>query len=126
MLKLHKFKLFYKYVHTTLPVYLQNLPFIFNKTVHAFNTRIHDNIHRNRAKHNFAKRCIRHDIPLLILILRRSLKICRCTVGLEFRQRRSARRRARFASVRSLVCYGVMVRDTRGARASIMVRRHVS
>ena len=66
MLKLHELKLYYKYVHTSLLVYLQNLPFILNKTVHTFNTRIHDNIHTNRAKHDFAKRCIRHDIPLLI------------------------------------------------------------
>ena len=55
MLKLHELKLYYKYVHTTLPVYLQNLPFILNKAVHIFNTRIHDNIHTNRAKHDFAK-----------------------------------------------------------------------
>ena len=47
-------------------MYLQNLPFILNKTVHTFNTLIHDNIHTNRAKHDCAKRCIRHDIPLLI------------------------------------------------------------
>jgi hypothetical protein len=53
-------------VHTTLPVYLQNLPFILNKTVHTFSTWIHDNIHTHRAKHVFAKRWIRHDIPLLI------------------------------------------------------------
>ena len=66
MLKLHELKLYYKYVHTTLPVYLQNLSFILNKTVHTFNSRIHDNIHTNRAKHDFVKRCIRHDIPLLI------------------------------------------------------------
>ena len=66
MLKLHELKLYYKYVHASLLVYLQNLPFILNKTVHTFNTRIHDNIHTNRAKHDFAKRCIRHDIPLLI------------------------------------------------------------
>ena len=66
MLKLHELKLYYKYVHTTLPVYLQNLPFILNKTVHTFNKRIDDNIHTNRAKHDFAKQCIRHDIPLLI------------------------------------------------------------
>ena len=66
MLKLHELKQYYKYVHTTLPVYLQNLPFILNKAIHTFNTRIHGNIHTNRAKHDFAKRCIRHDIPLLI------------------------------------------------------------
>ena len=66
MLKLHELKLYCKYVHTTLPVYLQNLPFILNKTVRTFNTRIHDNIHTNSAKHDFAKRGIRHDIPLLI------------------------------------------------------------
>ena len=66
MLKLHELKLYYKYVYTTLPVYLQNVSFILNKAVHTFNTRIHDNIHTNMAKHDFAKRCIRHDIPLLI------------------------------------------------------------
>ena len=33
MLKLHELKLYYKYVHTTLPVYLQNLPFILNKAM---------------------------------------------------------------------------------------------
>ena len=26
---------------------------------------MHDTIHTNRAKHDFAKRCIRHDIPLV-------------------------------------------------------------
>ncbi len=29
MLKVHELKLYYKYVHMTLPVYLSNLPFIF-------------------------------------------------------------------------------------------------
>ena len=66
MLKLHELKLYYKCVHTTLPMYLQNLPFILNKTVHTFNTRIHDNIHTNKAKQDCAKRCVRHDIHLLI------------------------------------------------------------
>ena len=74
MLKLHELKLYFKYVHTTLPVYLQNLPFILNETVHTFNTRIHDNIHTNRAKHDFAKRCIRHDIRLLINIITFNIK----------------------------------------------------
>ena len=65
-LKLHELKLYYKYVHTTLPVYLQNLPFILNKTFRIFNTRIHDIIHTNRVKHDFAKIRIMHDIHLLI------------------------------------------------------------
>ena len=59
MLKLHELKLYYKHMHMTLPVYI-------NTTVHTFNTRIHDNIHTNRASRDFSKRCIRHDIPLLI------------------------------------------------------------
>ena len=80
MLKLNKLKLYYKYVHTTLSVYLQNLPFILNKTVHTFNTWIHDNIHTNRAKHDFAKRCISHDIPLLINNTTFNIKKIQCTV----------------------------------------------
>ena len=63
---MHELKLYYKHVHVTLPVYLQNLPNILNKTVHTFNTRMHDNSQTYRARRDFAKRCIRHDIPLLI------------------------------------------------------------
>ena len=66
MLKLHEFKLYYEHVHMRLPVYLQYLPLILTKTVHTFSTRIHENIHTNRARHDFAKRCISDDIPLLI------------------------------------------------------------
>ena len=66
MLQLQELQLYYKYVHMKLPAYLQNLPFFLNRNVHNINTRIQDNIHANRAKHDFAKRCIRYDIPLLI------------------------------------------------------------
>jgi hypothetical protein len=66
MLTIPDLKLYYEHVHMTLPVYLQYLPLILNKTVHTFNTRIHDNIHTHKTKHDFAKRCFRHDIPLLI------------------------------------------------------------
>ena len=66
MLQLQELQFYYKYVHMKLPVYLQNLPFSLNSNVHNINTRIHENIHTNRAKHDFAKRCIRCGIPLLI------------------------------------------------------------
>ena len=63
MLQLQELKCYYKYVHMKLPAYLQNLPFFLNRNVHNINKRIQDNIHTNRAKHDFAKRCIRYDIP---------------------------------------------------------------
>jgi len=50
----------------TLPVYLQNLSFILNTTIYKFKIGIHDNIDTNKAKHDFAQQCIRHDVPLLI------------------------------------------------------------
>ena len=64
MLKLHELKLYYKYVHTTLPVYLKNLPFILNKTVHTFNTRYMTIFIQIGLSMTLL--CIRHDIPLLI------------------------------------------------------------
>ena len=33
------------------------------------NTRIHDDIHANSVRHDFAKRRIKHDITLLILLI---------------------------------------------------------
>ena len=66
MLQLQVLKLYYKYVNMKLPAYLQNLLFSLNRNVHNINIRIEENIHTNRAKHDFAKRYIRYDIPLLI------------------------------------------------------------
>ena len=66
MLKLHELKLYYKSVNMTLPVYLQNLPLILSKTFHKFKSQIHDYIHKNMARHDFAKRSIRYDILCII------------------------------------------------------------
>ena len=66
ILQLQELKFYYKFVQVKLPVYLQNLPFYPNRSYHDFNTRTFDDIHINRIKHEFAKRCIRYDIPLIV------------------------------------------------------------
>lgn len=66
ILQLQELKFYYKFVRVKLPVYLQNLPFYPNRSYHDFNTRTFDDIHINRIKHEFAKRCIRYDIPLIV------------------------------------------------------------
>ena len=55
MLQLQELKFYYKYVHMKLPAYLQSLPFFLNRNVHNINTRIQENIHTDRAKHDFDK-----------------------------------------------------------------------
>ena len=57
---------YYKFITGKLPVDLQNLSFYPNRFCHGFNTRTFDDIHINRIKHEFAKRCIRYDIPLTV------------------------------------------------------------
>jgi len=49
-----------------LLVHLLNLPITLHGNIQHINTRIHDNVHIIRAKHDFAKRGIRHDNNLLI------------------------------------------------------------
>ena len=63
MLRLQELKFYYKFVHNKLPLYLQQLPFQLNHDIHSHNTRTRNNIHTHPARHEFAKRSIRHDIP---------------------------------------------------------------
>ena len=55
-----------KLVSKITGLYLHNLPFYPNRSYHDFNTRIFDDININRIKHEFAKRCIMYDIPLIV------------------------------------------------------------
>ena len=53
---------YFKFVHSELPTYLQELPFDLNETIHNHNTRGHNKIHANIVVHEFAKRCLRYNI----------------------------------------------------------------
>ena len=67
ILKIQELKFNYKYHHKTLANHLlTNMPFQTNADTHNYNTRQHRQIHQPTAKHEYAKKCIRFDIPKLI------------------------------------------------------------
>ncbi len=66
ILKLQELKFYYKYKHGLLPNYLLLMPFDPNSHTHNHNTRQIQDIHQPYAKHEFAKRCLRFDLPHII------------------------------------------------------------
>jgi hypothetical protein len=66
ILKLQLLKLYFKFQNNMLPDYLQTLPFKTNRSLHDHSTRIHDYVHTNRPEHEFARKCIRYSIPMII------------------------------------------------------------
>ncbi len=66
ILKVQELKFFYKYQHKQLPDYLLQLPFNINADTHSYSTRQQNKIHQPLAKHDYAKKCIRYDIPKLV------------------------------------------------------------
>ncbi len=66
ILKLQELKFFYKYKNNMLPSYLQDMPFNPNVEKHTYHTRQKHDIQQPLAKHEFAKKCIRFDLPQII------------------------------------------------------------
>ena len=66
ILKRQQLKFYYKYKHDMLPIYLQDLPFNPNTETHGYHTRQQHQIHQPLAKHEYAKRCLRFDLPNLV------------------------------------------------------------
>ena len=66
ILKLQQLKSYYKYLHKNLPVYLQNWRIIFNYDIHNYDTWIKNEIYIYKNKHEFAKKCLRHNLPFLL------------------------------------------------------------
>ncbi len=64
--KLNELRFYHKYKNSQLPHYFQQLPLDPNHTIHNHNTRHCDNIHIRRTNNQFAKMCIRHNIPILV------------------------------------------------------------
>ena len=66
ILKLQQLKFYYKYLHNDLPRYLQNWRFVFKCEVHGHDTRYKNKIYTYKIIHEFAKKCLRHNLPLLL------------------------------------------------------------
>ena len=62
-LRLQELKFYYKFIHNTLPYYLQLMPFHLNQDIRSQYTRRRNAIHIQPVQHEFAKRSIRHNIP---------------------------------------------------------------
>ena len=66
ILKLNELKLYYKFIHVRLPVYLQHLKMDQNSSIHNIKTRGQHNIHTTRVQHEFAKHSLRYILPRTI------------------------------------------------------------
>ena len=66
ILKLQELKLYYKFKQGSLPDYHLQMPFNDNTTTHNHNTRQQHDIHQPYARHEYAKRCLRFDLPQII------------------------------------------------------------
>ncbi len=66
ILKLKELKFYYKFKHSSLPHYLNNIPLLPNIDTHDNATRTQTNIHQTRTNHEYAKICIRHNLPKTI------------------------------------------------------------
>ena len=66
LLKLQQLKFYFKFNESSLPVYLQNWDITTNAHVHNYNTREYACIHTFKAKHEFAKKILKYNLPKLI------------------------------------------------------------
>ena len=60
---MQELKIFYKYRHGILPVYLLNWNIIPNYNIHSHDTRKATNIHTSMTRHEFAKKSLKHNLP---------------------------------------------------------------
>ena len=66
ILNLQILKLYYKYKHGELPIYLLTMPFQPNLATHNHFTRNRNNIHLGRPAHTFAQKSLRFKLPTLV------------------------------------------------------------
>ena len=59
-------KFYYKYLHGDLPDYLLSIPFVPNRTIHSHETRARNDLYLGKPSHEYARKCIRYDIPKVI------------------------------------------------------------
>ena len=61
--KLFQLKFYFNLTNQLLPQYFYSFDFKRNHDIHLHNTRQRHNLHITRVKHEFAKRCIRYQLP---------------------------------------------------------------
>ena len=66
ILILQQLKFYFKYLNKTLPAYLQSWSIISNAAIHNHDTRTKSELSLYREKHEFAKKCLRHNLPLTL------------------------------------------------------------
>ena len=65
-LRLQELKFYFKYIHKNLPAYLLDWEFISNANIHIHDTRASNKIHTARINHEFAKKCLKYNLPHII------------------------------------------------------------
>ena len=65
-LRLQELKFYFKYIHKNLPAYLLDWEFVSNVNIHLHDTRTSSKIHTVRTKHEFAKKCLKYNLPHII------------------------------------------------------------
>ena len=66
LLKVQILRFYYKFIHKQLPAYLQSWPINQNTHIHNHFTRKHNKIHTFRTQHEFAKKCLKYNLPHII------------------------------------------------------------
>ena len=66
LLKLSILKFYFKYQNHQLPNYFSLLPFTRNYNQHHYPTRSQNDVYRPLVKHEFAKKCIRYQLPQIV------------------------------------------------------------
>ena len=59
-------KFYFKYTNNCLPVYFQNFTFQTGLETHNYNTRGCTNLRNSIVKHEFSRKCIRYQLPIVI------------------------------------------------------------
>ena len=62
-LRLQELKFYFKYIHKNLPAYLLDWEFISNVNIHLHDTQTSSTIHTVRTKQEFAKKCLKYNLP---------------------------------------------------------------
>ena len=63
---LQQLKLYYNYSHNNVPIYFQNWQLIPNCNIHKHDTRNKHELYTYRVKHEYAQKCLRHNLPLIL------------------------------------------------------------
>ena len=63
---LYQLKFYHKYMNNNLPLYFQNLQIIRPRDIHDHFTRSLNIVQSYRIQHEFAKKCIRYNLPNLL------------------------------------------------------------